>query len=183
MDINKMTQKSQEALQNAQNTAVQFGHQEIAPEHLLFALLQDETGLVPRLLNKINIPILTFKEKLQNLISKLPRVSGPGMTPDKFYISQQLSALLVSAEGEMKQLKDEYLSVEHIILAIIATGSSTPTGKIFSDLNVDKNQFLSALTEIRGNQRITSANPEQTYEALEKKINEIEKQGKNSRLR
>lgn len=168
MDINKMTQKSQEALQQAQNSAIQSGHQEISPEHLLAALLVDESGLVPRLLNNINIPWALINEKINAAITKLPRVSGPGMTPDKFYISQELSKLLVNAEEEMKSLKDEYLSVEHMVLAMIESGSSTAVGKIFQQLSVSRNQFLQALISVRGNQRVTSANPEQTYEALEK---------------
>ncbi|GAB4269235.1 MAG: ATP-dependent chaperone ClpB [Candidatus Rifleibacteriota bacterium] len=168
MDINKMTQKSQEALQRAQNIAVQYGHQEIAPEHLLDALIQEESDLIPRLMNNINIPLPLLKEKTQKAISKLPRVSGPGMSPDKFYINRDLSQILVRAEEEMKALKDEYLSVEHMVLAMIESGSNTAVGKIFQELNVDRNQFLQALTSVRGNQRVTSANPEQTYDALEK---------------
>ncbi|MGM0598878.1 MAG: ATP-dependent chaperone ClpB [Candidatus Rifleibacteriota bacterium] len=168
MDINKMTQKSQEALQKAQNLAVNFGHQEIAPEHLLLGLIQDESDLIPRLLNNINVPLALVKEKVEKAIEKLPRVSGPGMTPDKFYVNAELSQLLVQAENEMKSLKDEYLSVEHIILAMIESGNATRVGNIFLELNVNRNQFLQALTAVRGNQRVTSANPEQTYDALEK---------------
>ncbi|KAF1081374.1 MAG: Chaperone protein ClpB (ATP-dependent unfoldase) [Candidatus Rifleibacterium amylolyticum] len=167
MDINRMTQKSQEALQAAQNNAIQHGHQEITTEHLLSALLIDDAGMVPRLLNNINIPIKTVRDRVNSLVSKLPRVSGPGMTPDKFYVSSELSKVLVKAEEEMKALKDEYLSVEHLVLAMIES-SSTAVGKMFAELNLTRDQFLQALTAVRGNQRVTSANPEQTYEALEK---------------
>ncbi len=167
MDINRMTQKSQEALQAAQNNAIQHGHQEITTEHLLSALLIDDAGMIPRLLNNINIPIKTVRERVNNLVSRLPRVSGPGMTPDKFYVSSELSKVLVKAEEEMKALKDEYLSVEHLVLAMIES-TSTTVGKMFAELNLTRDQFLQALTAIRGNQRVTSANPEQTYEALEK---------------
>lgn len=162
-----MTQKSQEALQAAQNNAIQHGHQEITTEHLLSALLIDDAGMVPRLLNNINIPIKTVRDRVNSLVSKLPRVSGPGMTPDKFYVSSELSKVLVKAEEEMKALKDEYLSVEHLVLAMIES-SSTAVGKMFAELNLTRDQFLQALTAVRGNQRVTSANPEQTYEALEK---------------
>ncbi|HNX77044.1 MAG TPA: ATP-dependent chaperone ClpB [Candidatus Rifleibacterium sp.] len=168
MDINKMTQKTQEALQLAQNIAIQHGHQEISTEHMLAALLTNEADLVPRLLNNINIPLSTMRDRSQQAISRLPRVSGPGMGPDKFYINRELSQMLVKAEEEMKSLKDEYMSVEHLVLAMIASGASTVVGKIFSDLGLTRDQFLQALTLVRGNQRITSANPEQTYEALEK---------------
>jgi ATP-dependent Clp protease ATP-binding subunit ClpB len=182
MDINKMTQKSQEALQVAQNVAVQHGHQEIAPEHLLMALVQNEEGLIPRLMNNINVPIALFREKIQSAVSRLPRVTGPGMSPEKFYINRDLSQLLVKSEEEMKALKDEYLSVEHIILAMIDSGNSTGVGKIFIELNIDRNQFLQALTAVRGNQRITSANPEQTYEALEKYGRDLVIMAKNGKL-
>lgn len=182
MDINKMTQKSQEALQRAQNLAVQHAHQEIAPEHLLEALIQDESELIPRLLNNINIPLALIKEKAQRAINKLPRISGPGMSPDKFYVNRELSQLLVKSEEEMKALKDEYLSVEHMVLAMIESGSATQVGKIFQELNVDRNQFLQALTSVRGNQRITSANPEQTYEALEKYGRDLVAMAKTGKL-
>ena len=168
MDINKMTQKSQEALQTAQNIAIQHGHQEITTEHLLAAMLADESGMIPRLFNNINIPLKTIKERSDALISRLPRVSGPGMSPDKFYLSRELSQILVKGEEEMKALKDEYLSVEHLVLAMIESSTSTAVGKVFAELHLSRDQFLQALTSVRGNQRITSANPEQTYEALEK---------------
>ncbi len=163
-----MTQKSQEALQRAQNIAVQHGHQEISSEHLLSSLLVDEADLVPRLLNNINIPVKTIRDMADAAVAKLPRVSGPGMSPEKFYINRELSQLLVKAEEEMKSLKDEYLSVEHLIMAMIDSGTSTAVGKIFNQLSISRDQFLQALTAVRGNQRVTSANPEQTYEALEK---------------
>ena len=168
MDLNKMTMKSQEALQTAQNIAVQRGHQDISTEHLMVALLANETDLIPRLFNNMNIPISTIKDRLDRILASLPRVSGPGLTPDKFYVTQELSEILVEAEDEMKALKDEYLSVEHLVLAILKRGASTKVGKIFVDIGLTRDRFLQALTAVRGNQRITSANPEQTYEALEK---------------
>ncbi len=182
MDINRMTQKSQEALQLAQNIAIQHGHQEISSEHMLAALLANETDLVPRLLNNINIPLSTLRDRSQQAISRLPRVSGPGMTPDKFYLSRELSQVLVKAEEEMKALKDEYLSVEHLMLAMIASGTSTQVGRIFVELNLTREQFLQALTAVRGNQRITSANPEQTYEALAKYGRDLVAMAKSGKL-
>ncbi len=168
MDINKYTMKSQEALQTAQSIAVQRGHQEITTEHLMIALLANETDLIPRLFNNMNIPLSTIKDRLDQILATFPRVSGPGLTPDKFYVNQEVSEILVLAEDEMKALKDEYLSVEHIVLAILKKGASTRVGKIFVDIGLTRDRFLQALTAVRGNQRITSANPEQTYEALEK---------------
>jgi ATP-dependent Clp protease ATP-binding subunit ClpB len=182
MDINKLTQKSQEALQKAQNTAIQHGHQEISTEHLLHALLADETDLIPRLLNNINIPPAIVREKAEKAITRLARVSGPGMGPDRFYLSRELSQLLVKAEEEMNSLKDEYLSVEHLVLAIIQSGTGTASGIIFAELNITRDQFLQALTSVRGNQRITSANPEQTYEALEKYGRDLVMMAKSGKL-
>lgn len=182
MDINKMTQKSQQALQKAQNLAIEHGHQEIASEHLLSAIIEDDSDLVPRLLNKINIPVTTVRAQVMDAIERMPRVSGPGMKPDSFYISKELSSLLVNAEKEMKALKDEYMSIEHIVLAMIDSGTSTKVGKIFNSLNIDRNQFLQALTSVRGNQRITSAHPEQTYEALEKYGRDLVAMAKSGKL-
>ncbi len=168
MDMNRLTQKSQEALQKAQNLAVEYGHTEVSPEHLLAALLEDAEGLVPRLFNRMNVPLEDLKSRLIGEITRKPRVSGPGMRPDQVYVTRELSQILVNAESEMKALKDEYLSVEHLVLATIASGSSTPSGKLLASFKIDRERLLKALTETRGNQRVVSANPEQTYEALEK---------------
>ena len=154
MDINKMTMKSQEALQTAQNVAIQRGHQEISTEHIMVALLANETDLIPRLLNKIGISHSNVKDRLDQILASFPRVSGPGMTPENFYISQELSKILVKAEEEMKLLKDEYLSVEHIVMGVLDSGDSTKVGKMFTDIGLTKEKLLKALTEIRG-QRIT----------------------------
>ena len=167
MNINKFTEKSQEALQTAQTLAIKYGNQEIQPEHLLLALLQQETDLVPRLLNSINIPLSAVRDKTEEAVQRLPKLSGPGMSPDKFYMSREASLLLVEAEKEMNALKDEYLSVEHMVLAMIGQ-KNTAVAKIFAGFGLNKEAFLQALTSVRGNQRITSANPEQTYEALAK---------------
>ncbi|HEY9068831.1 MAG TPA: ATP-dependent chaperone ClpB [Candidatus Ozemobacteraceae bacterium] len=168
MDMNRFTQKSQEALQKAQNLAVQYGHAEVAPEHLLSALLEDAEGLVPRLFNRMNVPLDDLKSRLTDEIGRKPRISGPGMKPDQVYVTREFSQILVAAEAEMKSLKDEYLSVEHLVLAMISAGGSTPAGKLLATFKIDRERLLKALTEVRGNQRVVSANPEQTYEALEK---------------
>ena len=182
MDINKMTMKSQEALQTAQNVAIQRGHQEISTEHIMVALLANETDLIPRLLNKIGISHSNVKDRLDQILASFPRVSGPGMTPENFYISQELSKILVKAEEEMKLLKDEYLSVEHIVMGVLDSGDSTKVGKMFTDIGLTKEKFLKALTEIRGNQRVTSANPEQTYEALSKYGRDLVAYAKSGKL-
>jgi ATP-dependent Clp protease ATP-binding subunit ClpB len=166
MDLNKLTLKSQEAISEAQNLAVRHGHVEVDGEHLLAALLEQQEGLLPRLLQRMNVPLETFVSDLDTELARRPKVAGPGSEAGKVYITQRLNQILVKAEDEAKRLKDEYVSVEHIALAFIDEGKSTFTGKLFAQYGVSRDRFLQALTEVRGNQRVTSADPEQTYEAL-----------------
>lgn len=168
MDANRLTQKSQEAIQDAQTKAIRYGHVEIDGEHLLLSLLEQSDGLLPRLLNKMDIPVDSFKARIEQDMEKRPRVSGPGTEPGKIYITQRLNKILAKAEDEAKRLKDEYVSVEHLVLAMIDEGFSSAAGRAFKEYNVSKERFLKALTSIRGHQRVTSAMPEETYEALEK---------------
>ena len=114
MDINRFTQKSQEALQAAQNLAVRHGHVEVDGEHLLLALLEQENGLVPRLVARLDLEPSTLIQAVRAELQKRPSVSGPGADPGKVYVTQRFSALLVRAEDEAKRLKDDYLSVEHL---------------------------------------------------------------------
>jgi ATP-dependent Clp protease ATP-binding subunit ClpB len=182
MDINKMTQKSQEALQTAQNTAVKYGHVEVDTEHLLLALLDQPDGLIPRLFNRMNVPLDELKRRLEDDLGRKPRVSGPGMQPGKVYVTKAFSQLLVKAEEEMKTLKDEYLSVEHLVLAMIAEGNAITAGRTLLHYKIDRDRFLGALTSVRGNQRVVSANPEQTYEALEKYGRDLVREARNGKL-
>ena len=168
MDINRMTQKSQEALQEAQNLAIRFGHQEVDAEHMLLALVAQPEGLIPRLFHRMNVPLEDLIDKLKTEVGKRPRVSGPGIDPQKVFVTKSLSLLLVAAEDEMRALKDEYLSVEHLLLAMIKSGTDKGIGKILASFKIDADRFLTALTDVRRNQRVVSQNPEQTYEALEK---------------
>src|SRR6185369_16450368 len=115
MDFNRLTQKSQEAFAEAQNKAVAYGHVEVDVEHLLWALLDQADGLVPRLLARMDTRPEALKKELESELDRLPRVSGPGAEPGKIYVSQRLSRLLVTAEHEAKRLKDEYVSVEHML--------------------------------------------------------------------
>jgi len=167
MDINKLTQKSQEAMQQAQNLALKRGHQEVDGEHLLLALIEQESGLVPRLLEKLDVRPQLLSGALTAELDRRPSVSGPGIEPGKIYVSQRLSRLLLKAEDEAKRLKDEYVSVEHLLLAL-AGESGTAGAKLLQAQNLDRDRLLRALTEIRGHQRVTSADPESTYEALQK---------------
>ena len=164
MDMQRLTQKTQEALLAAQNLAVEHGHTEVGSEHLLCALLAQEQGLIPRLLDKMDIDNKAALTDAQALLAKKPSVSGPGFSPDRITITQQLSQLLVSAEKEAKRLKDAYVSVEHVFIEMLADKGKV--GQLLTSFGLNRQGFLQALTSVRGNQRVESANPEDTYEAL-----------------
>jgi ATP-dependent Clp protease ATP-binding subunit ClpB len=168
MDLQRFTQKSQEALQDAQARAVRRGNTEVDVEHLAQSLVLQEGGLVPRLFEKMGLNPSTFSAELDRELDKRPRVSGPGIEPGKVYLTQRLGQIFVKAEEEAKRLKDEYVSVEHLFLAMLTEGNKTPFGKICETFTLTRDKFLAALTAVRGNQRVVSANPEATYEALER---------------
>jgi ATP-dependent Clp protease ATP-binding subunit ClpB len=182
MDFNKLTQKSQEAFTEAQNKAVSFGHIEVDGEHLLWALLDQHDGLVSRLLQRMDIrPEMVKKEVIAEL-DRIPRVSGPGAEAGKIYVSQRLNRILVAAENEAKRLKDEYVSVEHLFMALLAEGEKVPSGRILKQAGITHERFLKTLTEVRGSQRVQSANPEATYEALEKYGRDLVKMARADKL-
>lgn len=168
MDINKMTQKTQEALQSAQDIALKRGHVEVDGEHLLAALLEQEGGLVPRLLQKMDVQVPELVAALKKELDRRPSVSGPGVEGGKIYVTQRLNRLLLKAEEEAKHLRDEFISVEHLLLALVDEGDTTASGKVFKQFNISRDKLLEALTAIRGHQRVASPEPEGTYEALEK---------------
>ncbi|MFG2828267.1 ATP-dependent chaperone ClpB [Streptomyces sp. NPDC048434] len=168
MDMNRLTQKSQEALQEAQTIAGRMDQTEVDGEHLLLALLDQPEGLVPRLFDQAGADTDALRAAVMSELSRRPKVTGPGATPGQVYVTQRLAKLLDSAEQEAKRLKDEYVSVEHLVLALIDEGSKTAAGRLLKEHGITKDSFLSALTRVRGNQRVTSATPEGAYEALEK---------------
>ncbi|MEU7856169.1 ATP-dependent chaperone ClpB [Nonomuraea sp. NPDC049269] len=163
-----MTQKSQEALHDAQTKALRHGHTEVDAEHLLLALLEQPEGLAPRLMEMAGADPKSLRADLEADLSHRPKVSGPGTTPGQVFVTQRLSRLLDTADREAKRLKDEYVSVEHLLLALIEEGSATPAGRLLHGQGLTRDRFLQALTAVRGNQRVTSAMPEAAYEALEK---------------
>ncbi|WP_413229152.1 ATP-dependent chaperone ClpB [Actinomadura citrea] len=168
MDPNRLTQKSQEALHDAQTKALRFGHVEVDGEHLLLALLDQADGLVPRLLTEAKADPARLREALEAELGHRPSVSGPGTEPGKVLVTQRLSRLLDTAQQEAERLKDEYVSVEHLVIALLEEGSTTAAGRLLGRQGITRDSFLEALTRIRGNQRVTSAMPEVAYEALEK---------------
>ncbi|UCG11594.1 MAG: ATP-dependent chaperone ClpB [Deltaproteobacteria bacterium] len=182
MDFNKLTQKSQEGIHQAQNIAVRYGHQEVDGEHLLLALLEETEGLVPRLFNKMDVPVENLKAEVEAELQKRPSISGPGIEAGKIYVTQRLNRILMKAEEEARRLKDEYISVEHLALALLEEGTTSAAGRIFKDFNVTRDRFLQALTQVRGHQRVTSVSPESTYEALERYGRDLVQEARKGRL-
>jgi ATP-dependent Clp protease ATP-binding subunit ClpB len=166
MDFNRLTEKSQEAIRQAQTTAINYGNQQVDVEHLLLAMLEQEGGLAPSILLRAGIALEPLHQRLVQEIEKLPKVSGSGTRPDQVYVTPRLSQLLTRAEQEAKRLKDDYVSIEHLLLAT----SEDPgvAGKLLKDFGLNRDRLMKALVEVRGNQRVTTQNPEATYEALEK---------------
>src|SRR5439155_927324 len=162
VDLNRMTHKVQEALQSAGGIATRRSHQGIDVEHLLQALLAQPDGLAPNLLEAAGVAPRAVEEAVERELARRPQVSGPAAGPSQTFITQRLSQLLTKAEDEMRALKAEYLSVEHLLLAMAAEGG------VFRGLGLGRERLMAALQQVRGNQRVTSADPEATYQALEK---------------
>src|SRR5881397_3612613 len=162
VDVNRMTRKVQEALQSAGGIATRRSHQGIDVEHLLLALLEQPDGLAPNLLEAAGVAPRAVEEAIERELARRPQVSGPAGGPSQTFITQRLSQLLTKAEDEMRALKDEYLSVEHLLLAMAAEGG------VFRGLGLTRERLMPALQQVRGNQRVTSPDPETTYQALEK---------------
>ncbi len=166
MDFNRLTEKSQEAIRQAQSTAVNYGNQQVDTEHLLLALLEQEGGLAPSILTRADVPLDALHRRLVQEVEKLPKVTGGGARPDQVYITARLSRLFTAAEEQAKRLKDEYVSIEHLLLA--AAEDQGAAGRILKEFGLTRDRLMKALVEVRGNQRVTTQNPETTYEALEK---------------
>ena len=178
MNADKYTTKVREALECARNVAQHHGQQQFDTEHVLYALVKDSQGLVPNLLSKIGVQLPTLEARLEESINRKPRITG-AIEPDKFYISQELSNVLMKAEDAAKEMKDEYISVEHIVLGLLRYKSDA--ADILKGAGVTEKNFLAALRAVRGNQRVTSDNPESQYEALKKygtDLVEMARQGK-----
>ena len=176
MNINKFTQKSMEAVQNCEKIASDYGNQEIEQEHLLYSLLTLEDSLISKMIEKIGIDPQTFLNRVEELIEKRPKVQG-----GQPYVGQYLNKVLISAEDEMKVFGDEYVSVEHLFLAMIKHPSST-IKNLFKEFGITRETFLQALSTVRGNQRVTSDNPEATYDTLEKYGQDLVEKAKEQKL-
>jgi ATP-dependent Clp protease ATP-binding subunit ClpB len=180
MDINRFTQKGQEAISSAQTKAVRYSHQQVDVEHLLASLLEQEGGLATSILNKADISTDSLKRRVEQELDRMPKVSAPAGGPDQIYVTGRLNRLLTQAEDEAKKLKDDYISIEHLLLAMTEDGGVA--GRIFKEVGLTRERLMRALQEIRGNQRVTSQNPEATYEALERYGRDLTKLAAQSKL-
>ena len=181
MNAQKYTQKSLEAVQNAQSIATEYGNQQIEQPHLLLALLLDEGGLIPQLLGNMGLTVPSFTAAAKAEVEKLPRVSGSGREQGKIYVAQDVDKCLNTAESIAASMKDEYVSVEHLLLALLDT-ANRELKELFRTYNVQKEGVLQALTNVRGNQRVTSDNPEETYNALKKYGSDLVERARANKL-
>ena len=181
MNVQKFTQKSLEALQYAQDTATEYQNNAIEPEHLTYALLSQENGLIGQLIQKMNTDVQALIGAVIQIISSLPKVTGSGRQNGAVYISNEADRILVDSEKQAKSMKDEYVSVEHIFLSLL----ENPTSKLketFRAFSINKDKFLKALMEVRGNAKVTNQNPEETYDVLAKYGQELVELARNNKL-
>ena len=176
MNISKFTQKSIEAVNGCEKLAYEYGNQEIDQEHLLYSLLTQEDSLILKLVEKMEIHTEYFLNRVKKDLEKKVKVSG-----GKLYISNSLNQVLVSAEEEAKQMGDEYVSVEHLVLSLLKHPNRV-IKELFREFGITKERFLQALSTVRGNQRVTSDNPEATYDTLNKYGQDLVERARNQKL-
>jgi ATP-dependent Clp protease ATP-binding subunit ClpB len=181
MTNKNFTQKSQEALQSAQAVAVEYGNPQIEQAHLLYALLAQEDGLIPQLITSIGPDPASLKAAVRSEIERMPKVSGSGREPGKVYISNDMDKALTAADKAADQMTDEYLSVEHLFLGLIDAPDSILT-RLFRQYDLTREKVLTALNQVRGNQRVTSDNPEGTYDALKKYGTDLVERARTNKL-
>ncbi len=181
MNPNRLTEKMQEALQAAQSLAVRNGHQQVDVEHLLAALLLQEDGLASAILTKAGASTDLFAERLEEELDRLPKVSGPsGGPPEQVHVTRRLNRVLTQAEDEARKLKDEYISVEHVLLAI--TDDKGAAGRLLMQAGITRDRLMQTLREVRGSQRVTSPTPEATFQALEQYGRDLTKSARQGKL-
>ncbi len=181
MNAQKFTQKSLEAIQAAQQISIEHQNMQISQEHLLYALLTQEGGLIPQLLQKMQVDAGAMTSRLEGMIDALPQVSGPGRDPEKVYVSQDVDTALIQAEKLADNMKDEYVSVEHIFLSLISQANSN-LKQLFRDYRITKDGFLKVLMGVRGSARVMSQSPEETYDALKKYGDDLVERARNQKL-
>ena len=181
MNAEKFTRKSLEALQSAQQTALRYGNMQIEQAHLLYALLTQDGGLTPEILKKINVDVSRFTQECLRVIERTPRVSGSGREMDKVYISPDVNNALMAAESEAERMKDDYVSVEHVLLGLIECAAGQ-VAALVKNHGVTKDKLLGALQSVRGNTRVTTDSPEDTYEALGKYAQDLTDMARKQKL-
>ena len=181
MNMQKLTKKSIEAIQSAQDTAMNYGNTNVDQPHLLYALLTQENGLIPQLVKKLGKDPSVVSGSVERIIGKIPKVSGSGRDMNTVYISQSLDRLLNASEAIAKNMGDEYVSVEHIMLSYF-DNADKDIKQLFTDFAIDKDSFLKALQEVRGNQRVTTDTPEDTYDVLKKYCQDLVELARQNKL-
>ena len=180
MNVQKFTQKSLEAIQNAQSIALENQNAQIEQEHLMLALLEQEESLIKELLKKMGVSA-NFENTLKNKINQMPKMSGGARPNDSIYVSRNVDLTLNDSEKIASKMKDEYVSVEHIMLSIFDNANSQ-IKELFRTYNINKSEFLKALSSVRGNTRVTTDNPEETYNALKKYGQDLVKMAREQKL-
>lgn len=181
MNAQKFTQKSLEAIQEAQNIAIANQNMNIEQEHLFLALLKQDNGLTVQLLKKMSIPVESITSSVEGLVKSLPQVSGSGRKPDTVYLTQDVDMTLIEAENQAKVMGDEYVSVEHIVIALLERPNSS-MAKVFQQYGLEKLRFMTTLASVRGNTKVTSQNPEETYDVLVKYGQDLTELALNNKL-
>ena len=176
MDSNRFTQRSMEALQHAQQLAQNYGNAQVEQLHLMYALIHQENGLIGQMLEKLGLNLHNVQSACESAVSRLSKISGSNQHP---YVSAGLAAVIQQAETEMKQMRDEYVSVEHLFLALIEKADSG-VKNVLQSFDITKPNFLKALQEVRGSARVTSEDPEATYDALKKYGQDLVEQARSS---
>ena len=167
MNAQKFTQKSLEAIAEAQSVAAEHASMQIEQQHLLYALAQQQDGLIGSLLGRMGVDAGAFRQDISAAIAAIPGVSGPGREPDKIYVAPDVDGVLAAAERQTGQMRDDYVSVEHLFLALLQA-PNTALEKLFKKYAITRDAFLKVLMSIRGNARVTSDSPEDTYDVLKK---------------
>ena len=181
MNMNQFTQKSLSAIQGARDLAQEYGQQQIEQQHLLLALVSDQEGFIPQLLTAMGMTVPSFEAAIKAEVEKLPKVSGGSREADKIYVAQDVDKALKSAEQAAESMKDEYISVEHIFLGLLDS-ANRELSQLYRTYNVTRERVMQALASVRGNQRVTSDNPEETYGALKKYGTDLVERARQNKL-
>jgi len=181
MDVEKLTVKVQQSLNEAQLIAVKSNHQQVDAIHLFAALIAQEDGLIPNIFSKMGVNIKELNEETKKALDKMPKITGSGADSESVYATRMFEEVLVKAEGEAKKFKDSYISVEHVMLGLMDVNSKEVKA-ILMKFNITKEEFLTGLSKVRGNQRVENQDPEGTYEALVKYGSNLVEEAKKHKL-